>query len=184
MPGAGHAQDDSLHDAHVVGPEPGLPMDVVTEDDGVLPPGFFGVTFVALRRNHQGRMGPLLLPPGAASRQEPHTNTCASCGDDEIEKNLFDLTVGVVIAGAGDVPDEPACQKEKTGNENLQALEERRVFGAVGKGGPHRCTSRAWFRSRSRPWVEASARNQYQILGKVRRLSVAFCASASARRQR
>ena len=41
LAGAGHAQNNCLHDAHSVGPIPGLTVNVVAENDRIPLPGFF-----------------------------------------------------------------------------------------------------------------------------------------------
>src|SRR5690348_9031272 len=68
--GAGHAQHDALHDAHMVRPIPRLSVNVITEDDCIPFPSLSDDALILFPRNNNWSMGPLPFLPRITRRPE------------------------------------------------------------------------------------------------------------------
>ncbi len=138
LAGTGHAQHDTLHYADLVGPKPGFAVNIVAKHNRVVSPCLACESFIAFRRHHQRRAGPLLLAPRSSRGQKPYAAASTHSTDDHVQGYLLDLGTRKVVAVAGDVPGEPANRQDNHSDENFKAFEKWWVFAPVVVGRSHR----------------------------------------------
>src|SRR5579863_4386436 len=139
FPGPGHPEDDPLHDPDLIGPIPRLAVDVVAQHHGVLAPRFLRESFIALGRNYERRVRPLLLAARPLGPEQPAAADHRGQTENNVYRQLLDLAVRQLVAVHRDVPAKPGNRKQYERRSDLHALEHGWVFAVAGVRGSHGC---------------------------------------------
>ncbi len=152
-------------------------MNVITENNRILVPGFSDDSVVTSPGYDNGRMGPLLFAPGTSRNPQNRPSDDSKGGNNKVGSKFGQLEAREVVPLARDVPNKPARRHEDKGYYDLSAFEQRGMMVAVGIGIPHHNAAAARPRKSVSPCIATRAIAQRHKRRKARRSS-----SASAER--
>ncbi len=146
-------------------------MNVVTQNNFVLLPGFSDDSVVAFPGYDNGRMGPPLFTPGTPRDPQNRPSDDGKGDNNKVRSQLCQLAAREVIPPAREVPSKPAHRHEDKGYYDLSAFEQRGMMAAVGIGIPHHNAAAARPRKSVSPCIATRAIAQRHKRRKARR----FC---------